>query len=130
MHKLITHTNPVFAQVLHERLTAASIKAFIGQERSIADLYFGGDIPTTVWLDDKRNADRALEILQAVEAEILTPRCRACGYSLVGHSGETICPECGAAQTASAADQVCPACHESVPAGFETCWNCGADAPA
>jgi DNA-directed RNA polymerase subunit RPC12/RpoP len=62
-----------------------------------------------------------------VQAQQTSIHCPHCGYDLRGHTGRSICPECGRDLTAPAPDVECPKCGEAVPAGFDVCWNCGAE---
>lgn len=129
MHKLANLHSPPLVQAFMERLEDASIVAFATPDNGVGNLYLGGIPPTSIWLKDAGDAERALEILHEVQSRVVRARCHSCGYDLQGHGGTTKCPECGSPQNAPAPDRQCAACHEPVPVSFEICWNCGAEMP-
>ena len=130
MHKLTVLANSPLIQELMRRLEDGSIDAFSATERAITEIYGGSAPSVSVWIAEAKDLERAREILREVQAQSSGHRSPGCDYDLRGHGGEATCPECGRSVTAAAPDVPCPRCHEEVPAGFQICWNCGADLQA
>ena len=130
MHKLCELESPIIAAGIMSRLEDALIKASVTHSPSAEFRSWKQLQPTIIWLADEKDLPRASEIVEAVmSAPIESDRCPGCGYDLAGHAETGRCPECGREVRPPEDEVACSECGESGPADFETCWNCGAQAP-
>src|SRR5262249_21714615 len=108
MKEVFVHHDPTVVGLKKSILDEAGIDCFIRNENTSASLGAGalGLVQSPVFypgfcIVDEQRYDQAMALLQ-------TP------------------PE---VPPLTGADWRCPKCGESVPANFETCWNCGSSKP-
>jgi len=101
MKKIYSAATLPEAYILRDAMRAAGIAAEVFNENAQGAV---GEIPFThawpeVWILDESDTARARELVRRHE------------------------------QPPPAGSRACPSCGEENPAGFELCWQCGADLP-
>jgi len=127
LHKLAVFRSSPMVQAVMRRLDEASIDAICTTEYGTMESQSGGELPVIVWIANPQDMQRASQIVQDEWANSTATRCPSCDYDLRGHAGKVKCPECGTRVTAPAPDLICAQCGEPISAGFDVCWQCGAE---